>query len=671
MKKIIIAVTIACTTFSATKAQNILSKVPSSASLAIKYSHSILNKEVSLQKMDTYKFIKKNYCKLLDIDTLTSIQNIGLNFEQDACQYITTEDSSTSFVTLLPLKNASLFSQLIQTTHGANIKIEKKNGFEFLALSEYTYIGWNETLAVIVNTHYQNKKYYYDYYSSRTDKESVAEDTVATVTMARDTAYLPHPEIVKKKAIVKTKNKNAKKRSSIKKKPQIVEVEIAERPIEDYKPKYYIQDSIERAKREAWNQQQDKIAQTKQQEAAENIMVNTFGSNGSSIENELSYKKIIDPTAHISVWCNYETLLSQYWRYTHLDVYYLLGEKPAYIRDTTSSFTTAINIYFEKDKMRMEQKIFSPNPQMANISKELMNSKQNAALANYINPDNIGYASVSINTEAIVNYSYTLLKKYFKSRPYNMNKYADVVDIWIDFLQIIIDEKAIAELVPGNFLFVMHDMKTKLVNYTDYEYDKEFNSKAVIKTKKELSPNFTFIMETKKESFLQRIAQLPVKYAEKGQFNYKEKGGYYELVFDSSKYPTNSLYFMIKEGKAIVTTSKEVIDMTLNNKAFPVDADTKKSILNNNYSLKLNSKKLMENLANTFSTDANKKITDYLMQNLGDLKMESHLKDGMIQSTTTMNIAGNHTNSLEFLFDMIDDINNILEKDKEEKGMTD
>jgi len=72
-------------------------------------------------------------------------------------------------------------------------------------------------------------------------------------------------------------------------------------------------------------------------------------------------------------------------------------------------------------------------------------------------------------------------------------------------------------------------------------------------------------------------------------------------------------------------------------------------------------------LQTQFSTDVNKKISDYLLQNLGNVKMESSIKDGMIQSTTTMNIAGKHSNSLEFFFNMADAVNNIIEKDKLEK----
>ena len=160
---------------------------------------------------------------------------------------------------------------------------------------------------------------------------------------------------------------------------------------------------------------------------------------------------------------------------------------------------------------------------------------------------------------------------------------------------------------------------------------------------------------------------LPLKYAEKEKFNYKQKDGYYALTFDTGKYPISNLYFMVKDGKVVITTSLKVIEMAKTNTGFATDADTKNSILSNNYSLKLNSKNLIEKLQTQFSTDVNKKISDYMLQNLGDVKMESSIKDGMIQTIATMNIKGKHTNSLEFFFNMFESVNDIIEKDRQDK----
>ena len=315
----------------------------------------------------------------------------------------------------------------------------------------------------------------------------------------------------------------------------------------------------------------------------------------------------------------------------------------------------------------MEQKMFAPDEKIAAMGRDIYNSKQSNALAGFINPGNVGYMSASMNTEAMANYYYKMIRQYLNSSP-DTRKESAMLDVVMDFVEILIDEKGIADLMPGNMVFVLHDMKTKTVTYTDYTYDDNFKSTEIKKTKEELAPNFTFVMETRKEAFLKKIADLPLKYSERERFDYKEKGGYYELAFDPEKYPISSLFFMVKDGKGIVTTSKEVIDMTINNTGYTLDAATKNAVLNNNMSLRIDTKKLIQQINPQLSTDVSKKISKYLEDNMGDVQMQGGLKDGMMQTTATMSITGNNTNSLEFFFNMIDEINNIIEKDKEERN---
>ncbi len=661
MKKFIRCLILACLTGTALHAQNQLNRVPSSAVMVVKYSGENFSKALPVKKLDSYGFIKDNVFKLLHIDTLTSLQNIGINFEQDIYQYVTNEDTCINFVTLLPLKNEAQFLKLVKANYSARKNTIKKNGFSFLPVSDDTYIGWNKTTAIIVNASYQNRRNYWDnYYNSNSVDSTIA---VLDSTVAYDTAVA----VIDSLAAITPQAVDTTVAESD---SASMEIELAPMQSEEEKLKEEeqerIRDSISNMKWELWQQQQEMIARKQQEAAAENIMSNGFAQKLRSIKDNEGYKKVIDPAAHASIWINTETLMEQYWSYFSRGAYNLLRNYRPSDTDTSGDFNSAVNMYFEKDKLRMESKSYSANSKMASLAAGVMNSRQSNSLAGYVNPDNIGYFSMSINSEAMAQYYYMYLKKYMAST-LHMREYAEIVDVYIDLLEIIIDEKAIADLLPGNYIFVMHDMKPQIMNYTDYEYDDEFNRKEVKKTKKELSPSFTFALETRKEDFMKKVASLPLKYAEKDGYNYKEKDGYYELAFKEGEMPFSSLYFIVKDGKVVITTSKEVIDMTKNNTGFATDEKSKNSILSNNYSLSINSKKLVDKIATQVSTDVNKQITDYLSKNLGDLNMESRLKDGMIQSTTTLNISGNHSNSLEFFFNMMDAINRIMEQDRYEK----
>ncbi len=671
-------------------AQNLVSKVPSTASLVVKYSGDNLTNKVPVKKLDSYNFVKNNLYKALKIDSLTSLESTGINFEQDAYQYVTMEDSSINFTSLFALKDVQLFLKLVQANYQAEMKPEKKNGFELLAISDDMYVGWNDKQAALVYSSYQNKKNYWEnLYSTDTVAVAAVDTTVWDSPVVVESVPPPPPPPPAVKPKVKkvapgkkapAKKATAKKGKAKKPAPKKVEeevvineaIEIA--PVEDNPYHYDTTGQAEReAKQAAFEKEQNKYAAGIQKRLADSIINSFFNGNKASIETEVSYKKVIDPAANVSAWVNYDNLIYQYWKYI-FGRNHLFGSRQKndisardFGNNENNGFRSGMNLFFEKDKMRMEQKMFAPDEKIAAMGRDIYNSKQSNALAGYINPGNVGYLSASMNTEAMANYYYKMIRQYLNSSP-DTRKEAAMMDVVMDFVEIIVDEKGIADLMPGNMVFVLHDMKTKTVTYTDYTYDDNFKSTEVKKTKEELAPNFTFVMETRKDAFLKKIADLPLKYVEREKFNYKEKGGYYELAFDQEKYPISSLFFMVKDGKGIVTTSKEVIDMTLNNTSYTLDAATKSAVLNNNMSLKVDTKKLIQQINPQLSGDASKKISKYLEDNMGDVQMQGGLKDGMMVTTATMSITGNNTNSLEFFFNMIDEINNIMEKDKEERN---
>jgi len=660
-------------------AQNLLSKVPANAVMTVKYSGNNLSQNVPLKKLDSYNFVKNNLYKALKVDSLQSLEGTGINFEQDAYQYATMDDSCINFTSLFALKNKQQFLQLVQANYHAEMKPIQKNGFEFLSISPNTYIGWNDKQAILVYSSYQNKQNYYDYkYSLPYDSTAVIVDSVVAAPMEEPAPPPPppppKPKIKKgapgKKGPVAKGSKSKGKKPAPKKQVKPVEDEpvmideAIEVPSGDY-----TYDTTGQAAREAWEKEHDNYYAAKQGKHADSIANSFFNGNAASIETEPSYKKTIDQAANVSVWLNYDNLLYQYWNYIFKgwrSIVHYPNPGAAYTDNSQNKgFRTGMNIYFDKDKMRMEQNMYTPDEQMAAMGRDVYNSKQSSSLAGLINPGHIAYMSASMNTEAMANYYYKLIRQYLNSFPYT-KEHSDMIDVYIDFMEIIIDEKAIAELMPGNMVMVLHDMKTKTVSYTDYTYDDNFKATEIKKTKEELSPNFTFAMETKKEGFMKKIANLPLKYAAKEKFNYKEKGGYYELAFEEGKMPLSSLYFIVNGGKAVVTTSKEVVDMVLANKSYELDAASKSSVLGNNMSLRIDTKKLVQQINPQLSGETSKKISQYFEDNMSDVKMEGGIKDGMMHSSATVNITGNHTNSLEFFFNMIDEINNIIEKDKAE-----
>ena len=692
VKKITAILALTCIFAYNLHAQSLITSVPASSNLVIKYAGENFKTLMPLKKVDSYGFIKDNLFKMIDIDTLTSVQNMGIDFEKDSYQYVVSQDSALSFVTLINIKDAAQFLRMFKKDITAKNKVEEKAGYSLLTLSDNTYIGWTSTKAVIVNTSYQNKVSYWDNkYKNDTavsiKTEVIATDTtvmtpqmdgaIAAIEEPKETTVTFTPPVVKKdgykvpskkkpvaKSKTTTKGKTTKKPTPTKKKKPVEEIQ--EDVIMEKSDSYGVEtvpyqrsynDSIEDRNRELYDQKEDARVKKIQAKTADDIIGKAIAGNVKSISTEIEYKKVVNEDAHISLWVNSDMLMEQYQNYFSASMYrYMNYAKQEYKTDTTAGIKSGLNVYFQKDKIKIDQKSFSSNKELEDMGKATMASKQNPALMGIVNPDNLGYMSMSINSEAMMNYYYTLIKKYINNNYYT-KEYSDVANMYVDFMQILIDEKGLADLLPGNYMFVMHSMDTKMVDYIDYTYDSEYKSKQVKKSKKELSPNFTFAMDTRKEEFLSRFVRLPIKYASKGDYDYKEKNGYYELAFDSLKYPISSLYFMVKDGKGIVTTSKTVINNMLNNTSFATDEATKNSIMKNNYSIKVDMKKIFEITSDQIKGKDAKQMATYMKNNMGSITTESGIKDGMLQGTTIINITGNHTNSLEFLFDMIQQMN--------------
>ncbi|HPZ86822.1 MAG TPA: hypothetical protein PLQ32_01880 [Flavihumibacter sp.] len=96
--------------------QNAATRVPDNAPLVIKYASANMTRELPLKKIDSYGFMRQQVFKLIGLDSLSSLENTGIDFSKDCWQYFLMGDSATGFVTLLPLKNQQQFLQTLSTS---------------------------------------------------------------------------------------------------------------------------------------------------------------------------------------------------------------------------------------------------------------------------------------------------------------------------------------------------------------------------------------------------------------------------------------------------------------------------------------------------------------------------------------------------------------------------
>ncbi|RZJ27285.1 MAG: hypothetical protein EOO18_14175, partial [Chryseobacterium sp.] len=327
MKQFFNALLFGCLFINVANAQTQIASVPIDASIVVKYSGDNFGKHLPVKKLEGYDFIREDLFKVLRLDTLTSLQQTGIALEKDVYQYLITQDSSVSYVTLMQLNSTTQFQQFLKSAYKNSRGTTAKNGYTFLILNDEMYAAWNNTSALIVSSSYKFRKSYWasEYYNVKVD---TAEITYADTSVS---IIADEPPMVEDEAIVKKDSKKSNKKSTTKKKKskkpdpkdkkKSAEEKLEELVIYDEE----VQKDSSEIKRELWDQQQDMIAKNKQQLAAENIATATFTGTIQSIQSNESYRKQVDPGAHIRVCLNSGNLLSQYVNYFGRSIYALYG----------------------------------------------------------------------------------------------------------------------------------------------------------------------------------------------------------------------------------------------------------------------------------------------------------------------------------------------------------
>ncbi|UAY50911.1 hypothetical protein [Ferruginibacter albus] len=629
--------------------QDLLDKIPVTASVVIKYSGTSLSAKLPAKKFDSYTILKKNIFSELKINKKLSLDDLGINMQQDAYQYFISTDTTKSFVTILPIKDLNKFEKFI-ATRKKSVSIETKDGFKFLPLSHDNYLGWNKSFVTLVIQSYSSYNNPYSWntsYPRRYNDYPAADSTmVDSVKVVADTAAVAVDTVMSGKIAA----------------PPVIDAgNVIEQKMADEKPP--MADSTAAAiipqtdsttiSNNSYNdsayEAQAALENLTKKTLALALLENTFTGSITSFKTNSLLEKVVNKNADIYAWLQPGMLLNNLYSPYRYSPYNYSYYNRLFNFNFLQTGIHGVSLFFENNRLRVESKFTSSNDSIAKAFNSIYDNKQNADIVNYVSPGDLGYISLSFNTESLMNFYYDFYANLFGSF-YGKNK-QPLVDAIKDIVATIVDEKAIANTVTGNHLFVLHGLTNKEVTYTDYTYDENYNSFPVLKTKTELSPDFTYVFETKNEKLFNKLIDLPVKLNTDSSYKYKKTGNFYTLDLGPNE-AIDKLYFMVGNGKCIITTSLK--DVTNPIPTSSLNNSDKLAILNNNYLIKLDGEKLLKGFSSEISNKRNAKSLEYLENNVGNVTIESAVKDGMIQSSGIFDIKGNHKNSLEYIFNVIE-----------------
>jgi len=590
-------------------AQDLVNKIPADALAVATLKGKNLTELMSLtdfNKSFTGKKILSKLSKNAD-QPLTSIEDIGFNLTSSFYYYNQSNDSVTYNCFLAPVKNAT---QLDAFYNQSGQKFSVKGTMRSYYNSDSTEVAhWNNEmfLAVIGS----GKKEYFSRpdvierfgLTSAYPVGEAVSDSAATVVVDED--------VVTDSVLVDSTMIDSTQEEDI-----IISDTSESNP-------FFKNEDQKKSIVAAWIQH----------------MVEEFfaGTNKTSILNNNDFLKSQDAQAEATIWVSgvdklFNTYMPAIPYLKGMSFFngYGSGNAKFYLEDKSIKLTTSMTF----------------SDEIASVFKRIHKRKLNKRFLKYVNEDRmIGYMGYALDTKAYLEEYPKLMSKMYGSI------YAEEIGMAADLFSLLLDEEAIGKVVKGDAMFVFNGLMQNEVSYKSYDYNEEnFETKEVMKTKKETLPDFLLMISSEDTRLIDKLIAYGVK-----KEAVKKHAGYYELSIPKSPL---ALYFTIKNQIMFFTTSITEIDaIAANSYAAKVSGKHKKTLLSSNYSAYFSGKKLAGKIPSEEFGGAKKlEKANRVLKSLGDIYMKSNpIKGNVLSGEVSMDIPANQPNALKYLFSLIED----------------
>lgn len=605
----------------------------------------------------------------------------GIKYDATQYHYANFNDSVKTYTAHFLLDNKEKFQEFINSSKKKGLEISKRKNYSYVNLDDELFVAWNDKQAVLKLISYE-KPYKIDWNDEATMTDSAAAtiDSAAIVmdsaAVAVDSAYaekaFDYKEEIKylkddiqylKEDIKEYKAEIAKKEKDIKylekhhKYPE-EEKDSSDKNYSEKESEYTLphmeEEMSEETEEDSTYQKKMDSLKIEKFKITKKLAEKDFDDYFSSAPELDVSKEILsfrDADSDVFVYTDYGRIVNN-GAYGKIMSHYPFGNLMGKAYNSNSSY----NLYFDNDKVRLVNSYQHKNEAVQKSINSVYRGKKNKKLTALINDKSIGYYAINVDGNKYFDLMYSLLKDSGEG------DYQKEMELLMETMKIVLDEKAITKIAPGNGIFVLNELKSKTVEYTDYEYDDDYNEKEVKKTKEIAVPNFTFAFATENEGYWNRIFDMLTtnkvtakKFSKNGDF-YAFSEGKNDGYFDK-------LFFTVKDGIVYTTTSTENISAKNQSEISEKWAkDSAKYPLSGRFDIQ----KLMVGLEKEFKTPSERKTLDLLKKNLGEVYFKTEAKGEKIETEVNYNIKNASENSLMYFFDVFDEVYKMKESDKKQ-----
>jgi len=597
----------------AVNAQELISKVPQNAIAVAKINANNFFRYLPADEFNK-SFIGKSFLAAAFTDSTTTVkdvQNFGINLSASAYYYYQQTDSIGYNVFLLPIKDVAKLDQF-STNHGNKFtqngdlrKMDNKDSS--------TVVMWNKDVLYVINASLKDEFFKDSLVAKRYGIENVRffgqDDDIDVIdSILVDTATV----------ITTTEVEEVEEE-------EMDEVAVAksDEMYDDYYKKLAEQTTKKNALKYTWLVKKvDEL------------------NNGKfeSINTVTAYTSRVDHNALASVWL--ANIGDLYSNFIPRDLKFnTLGILGAYK-------SLNANLYADNESIRINTEVEIRESEAQSFAK-MYKHKLNRKFFKYVNSEKtIGMLSYALNTEA---YLKEIPKLMMSAYGTILGGKEEEVALGAEFFSLLLDEKAIAKVVKGDALFLVNDLSSREVSYTGYEYDEDYKSIEVQKTKTETLPNFLMMFSSDDTSFFDRLLKIGMNRNLLSVDNNIYKIEVQKGIFD--------VYFLIKDKIVFCGTSlKDLQEISSNNYSANISKKQKNLLSKNNFTAYFSAKNSVgkipkEEIGNIETLLALNKT----LGGMGDIYIKSNgIKGNIVSGEMVSEVPAGHQNAIKYLFSLIE-----------------
>jgi len=647
-------------------AQNSM-KIPADAVFYMEVNGKELNNKINWNKLNPllHELSKKNKETKENL-SWTDYSKTGIKYDAVQYHYASFNDSIKAYNTHFIIDNKEKFQEFINSVKKKGQEVSNKKNYSYVDINDDIFVAWNGNRAILRMISYT--KPYKDLWSTEAVADSTAVAVDSVYAEEGDTAYTDEPEkpFDYKEEIKSLKDDIKYLKESIKDNNN--EIARIQKDIKYLQKHHKYPEEKESAENEeempndayAYDEEED-LAYKKEQDSIrrENFKIvkknaedhfDQYFSSNLEIEVPKEMLSFRDASSDVFVYTDYGRIVEE-GIYGKMTKFYSYGQLFKNMYNSNYYY----NLYFDKDKVRLLNNYQHKNSDIQKNVSAIYKGKKNKKLLELINEKSVGYYAMNVNGAKCFDMMYSLLQDSGE------NEYKKEMELIMETMKIVLDEEAIAKIAPGNGIFVLNELKSKKVEYTDYEYDADFNEKEVKKTKDIAVPNFTFAFATENEGYWNRIFDL-LTTNKKLSKRFSKKGNLYTFKDEKNGGYVDQLFFTVKDGVVYLMSSADnILSVNQSDVSRKWAKDSAKYPLSG----RLDIQKLLTGLDKEFKTPKERKALDAIRKNVGELYYKTEVKGESIQTEMNYNIKDSSENSLMYFFDVFDQV--FKTKETEEK----